>query len=70
MNEQYLETLSATVRQNRNQLLSESDVVVLRAYEANTPVPQAWVEYRQALRDMTLSQGFPQNFSFPVKPTE
>lgn len=31
-------------------LLAESDVTVLRCYEAGEPVPQAWVDYRAALR--------------------
>ncbi len=32
--------------------LNASDVVVLRAFEAGTAVPEAWVAYRAQLRDV------------------
>lgn len=68
MNEHYLKSLEVTVRQHRDRFLAESDVVVLRAYEAGTPVSQAWVDYRQALRDITTHPKFPDGFPWPVKP--
>ena len=34
------------------QLLADSDWVVLRAQEENSPVPLAWRQYRKALRDL------------------
>ena len=68
MDEHYLTSLAVTVRHIRAALLAESDIAVLRAYETNTPVSQAWVDYRQALRDITSKAGFPENFRWPVKP--
>jgi hypothetical protein len=43
----------AGVRAQRNELLTASDVFVVRAYEAGQPVPPETVAYRQALRDVT-----------------
>lgn len=37
--------------------LRESDIVVLRAYEQDIAVPLAWVDYRQALRDILNETG-------------
>lgn len=64
----YLKSLEDSVRQHRSDLLAESDVAVLRAYEVGTPVPQAWIDYRQALRDITTHPKFPDGFPWPVKP--
>lgn len=36
--------------------LAQSDLVVLRCYEAAIPVPKEWVDYRKALR-ICLQQG-------------
>lgn len=41
-----------TIRAECLRLLAESDFKVLKAYEAGNPVPEAWVTYRQALRDL------------------
>ena len=50
----------------RNRLLFESDWTQL------TDVPQAtkmaWVDYRQALRDITTKEGYPFNVIWPTKP--
>ena len=43
------------VRRVRNAKLKECDWVVLRAVSRNEPVPQEWVDYMQALRDITSS---------------
>lgn len=39
------------VRQERNKLLVESDVVVILASESGVGVSTVWKDYRQALRD-------------------
>jgi hypothetical protein len=57
-----------SVRAQRYELLSVSDVAVIRAYEQNTAVSPEWVAYRQALRDITLQEGFPENVVWPEKP--
>jgi hypothetical protein len=53
------------IRTERNRLLSESDWTQV----LDAPVDQtAWVEYRQALRDITSQEGFPHNVVWPTKP--
>ena len=68
MSDNHIEGQKINARLRRNSLLVESDIAVLRAYEAATPVSQAWVTYRQALRDITTNSGFPENFTWPIKP--
>lgn len=54
-----------TVRFERNKLLSSSDWTQL----PDAPVDKtAWATYRQALRDITSQEGFPENVVWPVKP--
>lgn len=66
-NESELQIQWAAVRDRRNALLSQSDVYVVRAYEKGEPVPQATVDYRQALRDVT-AQSDPFAIDWPVPP--
>ena len=42
----------AAFRFERNRRLAESDWVVARAYERGEPIPDVWIIYRQALRDL------------------
>jgi hypothetical protein len=62
------EQLAQSSRMERNNLLAETDIVVLRAYESGTEVPQEWKDYRQALRDITTHSKFPSCFPWPNKP--
>lgn len=55
------------VRARRNELLTASDWIVSRSVEAGNPVPQAWRDYRQALRDVT-TQADPLAIVWPVEP--
>jgi hypothetical protein len=64
-----LSAVEQSMRDKRNQLLMESDWVILRAYEAQTPVPIDWADYRQKLRDIPMQQGFPYSTIWPRKPT-
>lgn len=52
------------VRNKRNTLLAETD------WWANSDVTMTDEQraYRQALRDITLQEGFPQNVTWPTKP--
>ena len=60
-----LEYLATTYRAHRNKLLSESDWTMV----PDSPVNKiAWAEYRQALRDITDQEGFPQDVVWPVAP--
>lgn len=57
--------LTTAIRAKRNQLLLESDWTQI----PDVPLDkEAWGLYRQALRDITTQEGFPQNVTFPDKP--
>lgn len=49
-------------------LLDESDITVLRCAEAGVPVPQAWRDYRTALRSIVSSQSLSESAQLPTKP--
>lgn len=52
-------------RLERDGLLYSSDWTQI----ADAPVDKAaWATYRQALRDITLQEGFPENITWPTKP--
>lgn len=57
---------SSEVRAARDKLLTESDWIVARSYEQGVPVPQEWVAYRQALRDITQQPEFPWEVVWPT----
>ena len=56
---------AASVRTQRDKLLAESDWVTVKAVDQNAQdslgiqVPQVWLNYRQALRDITSHVNFP-----------
>lgn len=57
---------ATTIRSNRNARLAESDWTQL----ADSPVNKsAWLDYRQALRDVPSLIGFPWNVIWPEAPT-
>ena len=64
------------VRTQRDKLLAESDWVTVKAVDQNAQdslgiqVPQAWLTYRQALRDITSHANFPNltETDWPTKP--
>lgn len=59
------EQLASEARAQRNALLSASDWTQV----ADAPVDQeAWAAYRQALRDITSQDGFPEIINWPVAP--
>jgi len=57
------------IRRIRNNLLSDTDWVVVKHNELGTPIPQEWLDYRQALRDITEQSGFPDNVEWPTAPS-
>lgn len=60
-----LDQIAAQVRTQRNALLQQSDWTQV----ADAPVDQAaWATYRQALRDITAQEGFPEAVVWPVAP--
>lgn len=66
--------LSQRVRQKRDDLLAQSDWVVTKAVEQNASdglgiqVPMAWIDYRQALRDIPAQADFPHTVKWPQEP--
>ena len=55
------------VRSQRDNLLSQSDWVVIKAKETGGTISSAWKSYRQDLRDIP-SQSDPDNITWPTKP--
>lgn len=55
-------------REERNRRIAASDWVLLRAADQGTPVPQEWLTYRQALRDVSNQPGFPLSIEWPNSP--
>ena len=56
------------LRQERDRRLQAVDWVVIRATSTSTPVPEAWVTYMQALRDLPATTGDPKNPVWPAVP--
>lgn len=62
------------IRRHRDILLSDTDWVVSKAVDQNAQdnlgiqIPQVWLDYRQALRDVPDQTGFPYNVVWPTKP--
>jgi hypothetical protein len=61
------------LRQRRDQLLAETDWVTLKAIDLSNDglgiqLPQVWMDYRQALRDLPANTVDPANPVFPTKP--
>jgi hypothetical protein len=57
---------SESARAQRNALLARSDWTQV----ADAPVDQAaWATYRQALRDITEQEGFPEVINWPTTPS-
>jgi len=59
------ESLSASVRTERNAKLAETDWTQIIDSTADKA---AWATYRQALRDITTQAGFPLTVEWPVQP--
>lgn len=57
------------VRAERDRKLAASDWIALRGLERGEPVPKAWRDYRQALRDVP-QQADPQNIDWPTPSAE
>lgn len=64
-----LATRQAEVRAERDRRLAACDWVVARAMERGEPVPTAWVDYREALRNLSAQPGFPDAVAWPIRPT-
>lgn len=56
------------VRSQRDQLLRESDYTRMDDVPLTTEQKQAWAEYRQQLRDLSLQPNWPWQVTWPQKP--
>lgn len=69
------EVLDTEARQRRNALLAEADGLVMRAIEQSVmqkgaiDIPGNIVQYKQTLRDLPNSAGWPRNIVWPEKPS-
>lgn len=59
-----VERAENNIRSQRNNLLSQTDWMAL----SDNTMSLEWSAYRQALRDITTQEGFPESVSWPVKP--
>lgn len=57
------------LRQERNRRLSECDWVVIRSTSTDTPIPEEWKVYMQALRDLPSVTEDPANPVWPPVPS-
>ena len=57
-----------SLRSIRDDLLKQSDWVVIRSTSTDTPVPDEWKTYMQALRDLPSNTEDPANPIWPVAP--
>lgn len=60
------EQVSNSVRAERDKLIAKTDYYML---QDAPPAPVGVEDYRQALRDITIQEGFPFNVIWPEKPT-
>lgn len=56
------------IRSKRNFLLMQSDWTQGNDSPLSQEEKEKWIVYRQALRDITLQSGFPDNVIFPTRP--
>lgn len=63
-----VEELAAQVRNHRDMLMQASDWTGLNDANLTSAEKAAWVEYRQALRDIPQQEGFPTNVVWPTLP--
>ena len=62
------EDYAAEAREKRNQLIAETDYLVMPDYPLPEDKRQAVLAYRQALRDVPEQEGFPRQIDWPIKP--
>jgi hypothetical protein len=57
------------LRQERDRRLQAVDWVAVKAFTTSTPVPQEWLDYMQALRDLPATTEDPKDPVWPTAPT-
>ena len=63
------EVLAFEIRDRRNDLLTETDYFMQPDYPISEETRTDLKAYRQALRDITKQEGFPENVVWPEKPS-
>ena len=66
--EQKLNELAKQVRVKRDELLDQTDYLMMLDYPINEKHKEKIKVYRQALRDITKQENFPQHVAFPDFP--
>jgi len=62
------------IREERDEKLTKSDWITVKAVDQNAQdglgiqIPQVWIDYRQALRDIPNQDAFPLNVIWPEEP--
>lgn len=56
------------LREERNKRLTQCDWVTLRSVATDTPIPEEWKAYMQALRDLPANTTDPENPIWPTPP--
>ena len=56
------------LREERDKRLAKCDWVATKAFTTNTPVPEEWKTYMQALRDLPANTTDPENPVWPTPP--
>lgn len=69
-NPDYPANLAARLRSERNDLLGECDWTQLPDTALHPAVVNLFVSYRQDLRDVPQQSGWPENISWPTRPSE
>jgi hypothetical protein len=62
------EEAATAVRATRDKLIASCDWMAIKAFEGGTTVSTEWATYRQALRDVTAQEGFPNDITWPTQP--
>jgi len=62
------ESTADAVRNERNNLLSQSDWTMMSDVAMTAGTKDSWTEYRRLLRDITLQASFPDDITWPNKP--
>ena len=65
-----VEQLAESARAKRNQLIAETDYLMMPDYPVPVEVRASVETYRQSLRDITEQAGFPDLIDWPVKPED
>jgi hypothetical protein len=56
---------SSEIRQERNSIIQQSDWMA----SSDLTMSEEWKTYRQALRNVTSQEGFPDSITWPTKPS-